>query len=49
VSPPVNNDSIPAYIQEIDGEEDSNKHNQEGAIVASSSPKQIIYGNVLIG
>jgi hypothetical protein len=46
---PTNNESMPAYIQEIDGEEDSNKHNQEGAVIASSSPKQIIYGNVLIG
>jgi len=46
---PTNNESMPAYIQEIDGEEDSNKHNQEGAVIASSSPKQIIFGNVLIG
>lgn len=46
---PTNNESMPAYIQEIDGEEDSNKHNQEGAVISSSSPKQIIYGNVLIG
>ena len=47
--PPPKNETMPPYIQEIDGEDDSNKHNQEGAVMASSSPKQIIYGNVLIG
>lgn len=46
---PITNDTMPAYIQEIDGEDDSNKHNQEGAVIASLSPKQIMYGNVLIG